>query len=312
MNDMQQYLVDEFVEAYRAGRMTRREALRRVMLLTGSAAVAGSLIGAVTPVKVAAEPSDRPLRQWQPQVSPSDPALRADNVVVPSQSGFPLAGYAAQPVQGATHPGILVIHENRGGGPHYEDVVRRYARAGYVALVIDLLSRAGGRGAFADEAAAIERQAQISDEQHVRDLNAAITWLRRRAAVQGDKIGVTGFCFGGAMTWRVALTNPAVRAAVPYYGPIPPLTDLSNLQAAMLCIYAGDDPVVNGSPLGNSFTNIVQMEVDLERANKTVEVVIERNAVHAFFNDSEADTYNAAAATDAWRRTLEWFRRYLS
>jgi carboxymethylenebutenolidase len=69
---------------------------------------------------------------------------------------------------------------------------------------------------------------------------------------------------------------------------------------------------VNGSLLGNSFTNIVQMEVDLERANKTAEVVIEQNAVHAFFNDSEADTYNAAAATDAWRRTLEWFRRYLS
>jgi carboxymethylenebutenolidase len=305
MNDIQQYLVDEFVEAYRAGRMTRRQALRRVVLLTGSVAVAGSLIGAVTPVKVAAEPSDRPLRQWQPQVSPLDPAVRAGDVIVPSQSGFPLAGYLAQPVFSffESWPGILVIHENRGQGPHYEDVVRRYAKAGYVALVIDLLSRAGGRGAFADEDAAIARQAQIPDEQHVRDLNAAINFLRGSSFVQGDKIGVTGFCFGGAMTWRVALSNPAVRAAVPYYGPIPPLTDLSNLQAAMLCIYASDDPVVN--------PGIPAMQTAMRAAGKTVEVVTEPNTVHPFFNDSE-DTYSAAAAADAWSRTLGWFGRYLS
>src|SRR4051812_31041874 len=77
MNDMQQYLVDEFVEEYRAGRMTRREALHRVTLLTGSAAVAGGLVGAVTPVRVAAEPSERPAVQWAPQVSPFDPSVRA-------------------------------------------------------------------------------------------------------------------------------------------------------------------------------------------------------------------------------------------
>jgi carboxymethylenebutenolidase len=272
------------------------------MLLTGSAVVAGSLIGAVTPVKVAAEPSDRPLRQWQPQVSPSDPALRAGDVIVPSQSGFSLAGYLAQPVLGAPNPGILVIHENRGRGPHYEDVVRRYAKEGYVALVIDLLSRSGGRGAFADEDAAIAAQAAIPDAQHVRDLNAAINFLRSNSSVQRDKIGVTGFCFGGAMTWRVALSNPTVRAAVPYYGPIPPLDDLSNLQAAMLCIYASDDPVVN--------PGIPAMRQALQAVNQTLEVVTEPNTVHPFFNDSEP-TYNAAAATDAWRRTLEWFRQYL-
>jgi len=120
--------------------------------------------------------------------------------------------------------------------------------------------------------------------------------------VQGDKIGVTGFCFGGAMTWRVALSNPAVRAAVPYYGPIPPLTDLSNLQAAMLCIYASDDPVVN--------PGIPDMQRAMDAAGKTVEVFTEQNTVHPFFNDT-VDTYNAAAAADAWNRTLEWFRRYL-
>jgi len=303
MNDMQQYLVDEFVEAYRAGRMTRRQALRRVMLLTGSAVVAGSLIGAITPVKVAAEPSDRPLRQWQPQVSPSDPAVRASEVVVPSQSGFPLAGYLAQPALGAANPGILVIHENRGTGPHYEDVVRRYAKEGYVALVIDLLSRATRRGTFRDEAEAIAAQAEIPDEQHVRDLNAAINFLQSNSSVQRDKIGVTGFCFGGAMTWRVALSNPAVRAAVPYYGPIPPLDDLSNLQATMLCIYASDDPVVN--------PGIPAMQTAMRAAGKTVEVVTEPNTEHPFFNDSEP-TYNAAAAADAWRRTIAWFRQYLS
>jgi carboxymethylenebutenolidase len=301
MNDMQQYLVDEFVEEYRAGRMTRREALRRVMLLTGSAAVAGSLIGAITPVKVAADPSDRPLLQWQPQVSPFDPSLQAADVLVPGD-GVTLAGYLARPIAVA-NPGILVIHENRGQGPHYEDVARRYAKAGYVALVVDLLSRAGGRGMFANEAEAIAAQAAISPEQHVRDLNAAITWLQSVPYVQGDKIGVTGFCFGGGMTWRVALSNSTVRAAVPFYGPIPPMDDLSNLQAAMLCIYAGEDANLN--------SRIPVMRAAMQAAGKTLEVVVEPGAVHAFFNDSE-ETYNAAAAADAWRRTLEWFRRYLS
>jgi carboxymethylenebutenolidase len=305
MNDMQQYLVDEFVEEYRAGRMTRREALHRVMLLTGSAAVAGSLIGAITPVKVAAEPSDRPLLQWQPQVSPLDPSLQAADVLVPGD-GVTLAGYLARPIA-VSNPGILVIHENRGQGPHYEDVARRYAKAGYVALVVDLLSRVGGRGMFANEAEAIAAQANISAAQHVRDLNAAITWLRSIPYVQGDKIGVTGFCFGGGLTWRVALTNPTVRAAVPFYGPIPPMDDLNRgipgIQAAMLCIYAEEDRNLNSAIPG--------MQAAMRAAGKTLEVFVEPGAMHAFFNDSE-DTYNAAAAADAWRRTLEWFGRYLS
>ncbi|HEY7062961.1 MAG TPA: dienelactone hydrolase family protein [Chloroflexota bacterium] len=302
MNDMQQYLVDEFVEEYRAGHMTRREALRRVTLLTGSAAVAGSLIGAITPVKVAAEPSTAPLLQWAPQVSPFDPGVRAGEVIV-AGDGVPLSGYVARPPDGAAHPAILVIHENRGQSAHYEDVARRYAKAGYTALVVDLLSRAGGVGMFNDDAEAAAAQAQIAPEQHVADLNAAITWVRGAPFVRGDSIGVTGFCFGGGMTWRVVLSNPTVRAGVPFYGPIPPLDDLSNLQAAMLCIYGGED--------NNVDSRIPYMQEAMQAAGKTFEVVLEPGARHAFFNDS-ADSYNAEAAADAWGRALGWFGNYLT
>lgn len=301
MNDMQQYLVDEFVEEYRAGRMTRREVLQRVTLLTGSAAAAGTLVGAVTPLRVAAEPAERPLLQWTPQVSPFDPAVRAGAVVVPGD-GSSLVGYLARPADGATHPGVLVIHENRGISAHYEDVTRRLAKAGYTALVIDLLSRAGGVGTFPDDAEASAAQAQIAPEQHVRELNAALSYLGGQSFVNGDRLGATGFCFGGGMTWRVAMSNPRVRAAVPFYGPIPAMDDLSNLQAAMLAIYAGEDPNVN--------SRIPEMEAAMLAAGKTVEVVIEPGALHAFFNES-TDRYHAAAAADAWTRTLEWFGRYL-
>ncbi len=220
MNDMQQYLVDELVEEYRAGRMTRREVLHRVTLLTGSATVAGALVGAVTPVRVAAEPSERPAVQWAPQVSPYDASIRAGLVLIPGD-GATLAGYLARPASGDAVPGVLVIHENQGLTAQQEDVARRLAKQGYAAVVLDQLSRAGGVGALPDSAQASAAQAQIPTEQHVADLNATLAYLGGLSSVRGDRLGVMGFCAGGGMTWRVALSNPRLRAAVPYYGPIP-------------------------------------------------------------------------------------------
>jgi carboxymethylenebutenolidase len=303
MNEMQQYLVDEFVEEYRAGRMTRREALQRVTLLTGSAAVAGGLIGAVNPLRVAAEPSQRPALQWAPQVSPYDPSIRAGIVLIPTD-GVTLAGYLARPADGNAVPGVLVIHENQGLTPQQEDVARRFAKQGYAALVMDQLSRAGGVGSLPNSAQASAAQAQIPAEQHVADLNAALTYLGGLPSVRAERLGAMGFCAGGGMTWRVALSNPNVRAAVPFYGPIPPLDDLSNLQAAVLAIYGGEDTNVN--------SRIPYMEEAMTAAGKTFEVVIEPGALHAFFNESNPDRYHAAAAADAWTRTLAWFGRYLA
>ena len=213
-------------------------------------------------------------------------------MLVPGDSGT-LVGYLARPADGATYPGVLVIHENRGISSHYEDVTRRYAKAGYAALVVDLISPVGGAGAFPSDAEASAAQAQIPPDQHTRNLNAALTYLGGQSFVNGDRLGATGFCFGGGMTWRVALSNPFLRAGVPFYGPIPPMDDVSNLQAAMLCIYAGEDPNVN--------SRIPEMEAAMLGAGKTVEVVLEPGALHAFFNES-TDRYNAAAAADAWTR----------
>jgi carboxymethylenebutenolidase len=273
-----------------------------VTLLTGSAAVAGSLIGAITPVKMAAEPSPAPLVQWAPQVSAFDPGIRAGMVAVPAD-GATLLGYLARPADGAVHPGVMVIHANQGLTAHEEDVVRRYAKAGYTALAIDQLSRVGGVGSYPDSAEAMAACARLSSEQQVADLNAALGYLAGLPAARADRLGVTGFCAGGGRTWQVVLSNPRVTAAVPYYGPIQPMDDLSNLQAVMLCIYAGEDTNVN--------SRVPQMEAAMQAAGKTLEIVYEPGALHAFFNESNPDRYNAGAAADAWARTLDWFGRYL-
>ena len=146
-------------------------------------------------------------------------------------------------------------------------------------------------------------QAQASVERHLGDLNAGVAYLRGQPYVRGEAIGAMGFCFGGGMTWRLALDNPAIRAAVPFYGPIPPLDSVGGLQAAVLAIYAEEDPNVNA--------RIPEMEQAMLAAGKTFEVVTYPGALHAFFNDSSA-RYNADASRDSWARTLDWFGRYLA
>jgi carboxymethylenebutenolidase len=298
---MQAYLVNEMVDEYQAGLLTRRELLRRVTLITGSAAVATTVAGTLGPQVAAARPEVAPTRQGLTLVDPFDPAIRAGLVLVPAPNG-PIVGYLARPDDGLTHPGVVQIHENRGLQPHNMDVARRLAKAGYVALVVDFLSRQGGAVAFADDAEAIGAQAQVPADQRLSDVNAAVAYLQGLASVQGDRIGAIGFCGGGGMCWSLALINPAVVAITPFYGPIPPLDNVDRLQAAVLGLYAGEDPNVNA--------RIPEAERAMGAAGKTYEVVIYPGAFHAFYNDSGA-RYNAEAAAGAWGRAMGWFSRYL-
>jgi carboxymethylenebutenolidase len=199
-------------------------------------------------------------------------------------------------------PAVLVCHENRGLTEHIKDVTRRLAESGYVAMAVDLLSRIGGTNAVSDPAEVPGILGNTPAEQLVSDFVSAWRWLQAQPYVLTDGVGMVGFCFGGGVTWRVAIGLPDVRAAVPFYGPHPDPAEVGAIQAAVLAIYAGNDQRINQS--------IPAVEEAMRAVGKVYEKVIYPGVDHAFHNDT-GPRYNAGAATDAWARTLDWLNRYL-
>jgi len=233
-------------------------------------------------------------------VPDDDAAVQGSDVTFPGD--VELMGYLAKPAAAGTYPGVIVIHENRGLTAHIKDVTRRLAKAGYVALAVDLVSRAGGSASTAfDQIAGILSQAKPEDL--VKDLGAGVDYLLAQEGVKQGKVGVVGFCFGGAYALRLAAANTKVGAAVSYYGPAPqPLEQMANTQAAILGQYGGNDARVNGT--------IPDMEKVLADAGKTFSKNTYEGANHAFNNDTGAN-YNEAAAVQAWQATLDWFKANL-
>jgi carboxymethylenebutenolidase len=357
MNLFQTYLVEEFAEDYQEGHLTRREALKLLVGVTGSLLAANSILAACTPppetptallasatpaphLPVVAEtaaltevsaptetlaasastqvsPTDAPPAasaataeaatqpspaSLQGTVSPDDPAVQGSDVTFPGQDGATLLGYLARPAGEGSYPVVLVCHENRGLTEHIKDVTRRLAKAGYVALAVDLLSRKGGVSAFTpDEVPGA--LGSTAPEQFAQDFRSAWEYLKTLPYTQPERAGMVGFCFGGGVTWLVATRMPELRAAVPFYGPHPPVEEVPKIQAAVLAIYAGNDQRIN--------QGIPPIEEAMKANNKVYEKVIYEGADHAFHNDT-GGRYKPEAAQDAWSRTLAWFRKYLA
>lgn len=308
MADLQRYILEEWAEEYTQGRVSRREFLRRVALMSGGAAVALSVVQglgfAASPDEIAqAATSDPPLVAQGPGVTvpPDDPAIEVRNVSFPLGTVQVLA-FLAQPKSGGPVPGVIVIHENRGLLEHFKDVARRFAKAGYVSLAVDLVSPAGGTARFSDPAGASAVLGQTPADQLVAMLNAGVGHLRGLPAVRRDRIGTMGFCFGGGMVWRLATQNADLRAAVPFYGSNPPLEEVPKIKAAVLAIYGALDTRLNAG--------IPAVREAMQRAGTVHEIVVYPDAAHAFFNDT-GRSYKADAAQEAWRRTLGWFERHL-
>jgi carboxymethylenebutenolidase len=236
-----------------------------------------------------------------PQVSPGDPDLVAGVAEFPGV-GARLDGYLARPARSGTFPVVLVCHENRGLTRHIEDVARRLAKAGYVALAVDLLSREGGTDKH-DFDAIPGILGKAPPARHVQDFRSGLAYARSQAAARGDRAGMVGFCFGGAVTWRVAAAVPELRAAVPFYGVPVPEADVPAIGAAVLAIYAGRDDRIN--------QNIPAIESAMAKNGKTFRKIVYPGVDHAFHNDSGA-RYNADAAKAAWAETLAWFGKYLA
>lgn len=311
MTDLGRYILEEWTEEYREGRLGRREFLRRVAVFAGSAAAATALVATLGIVAssdevraAAASPAPPAAPTASPVVPPDDPSLDARMVSFPGTAPGPqtVVGYLAQPKGTARLPGVVVIHENRGLVDHIKDVARRVAKLGYVAVAPDLVSGAGGTDKLTDSAQATSVLGQTPPEQLVAMASAGVRYAASLPGVRPDRLGIMGFCFGGAVTWRVATQVPELRAAIPFYGPNPPLEDVAKIRAAVLAFYGALDERVDAG--------IPAMREALDRAKVVYDMVVEPNAAHAFFNNT-APSYNAAAAQDAWTRLQSWFGRYL-
>lgn len=299
MDDLKQYLVDEFVEDYEEGRLSRRDALRLIAGLTGSA-LAAQLVDARAqqPAPAAAAP---PVVPPGVRVPPDDPAIVAGPARFATADGD-VAGYLARPAAAGRHPIVLVCHENRGLTPHIEDVTRRLARAGYVGVAVDLVSRDGGTAKHAyDAIPGILGKAPAG--QAVADFQAALKYAQAQPFARADRVGMIGFCFGGGVTWRVAAATPAVRAAVPFYGLPASAAEIPKIEAAVLAIYAARDERINAT--------IPATEAAMQQARKTFRKVVYPDTEHAFHNDT-GTRYHAEAAAAAWRETLAWLAQHLA
>jgi carboxymethylenebutenolidase len=313
MTEFERYVVEEHVEDFNDGVISRRELLRRVTLITGSAAATVTLLSAMgcsaeptgTPVSPTARATDNPQEFATPPaqpttdgitVKPDDQRIKVSPLTVRGADDAPLISYHAAPAAGSPAGGILVIHENRGLTEHIKDVVRRVATAGFAGLAVDLLSRDGGADKLTDAAAYSAAIAKRPVDGMVSDVRQAL------AALPAAK-GLTGFCFGGGMTWNALAAGAEVKAAVPFYGPAPSnVAGLAQTKAAVLAVYAEKDARITGTK--------DTVEAQLKQNGRPYKVSVFPGVDHAFHNDTGA-RYNATQAEAAWIATVGWFRQYV-
>src|SRR5213594_3529218 len=218
MNELQRYLVEEAVEDYEEGRLSRREALKAIAGITG-AALAAQMLEARAQVA----PAGKAPATSAPLVAPDDPSIVAGIAEFPGE-GVRLDGYLARPAGTGRHAIVLVCHENRGLTRHIEDVARRVAKAGYVGLAVDLLSREGGTAKHEFDAIP-GILGKAAPARHVQDFKSGLAYARSLPSGRGDRVGMTGFCIGGAVLAiygglddRINQNIPAIEAAMGKHG----------------------------------------------------------------------------------------------
>ncbi len=273
----------DLYEKYSDGYLNRREFLKRLAVLAGSTAAAVTLL---------------PLLQKsfvQAQVVPeTDPRLVVENITYPAQEGQ-MNAHFARPKGDKKFPGVIVIHENRGLNPHTEEVARRVALEGFLAVAPDALSPLGGTPEDVNEARSLMRE--LDGPSTIKNFAAAVQYLKTHPQSTG-KVGCMGFCWGGSMTNKVAVNAPDLTAAVPFYGGQPAAEDVPKIKASLLCHYAGLDTRINAG--------IEAFEDALKEAAIEYEMFVYEGAGHAFFNDT-GSRYHKEAAALAWNRTIKFY-----
>jgi carboxymethylenebutenolidase len=279
--------IHELYKDYERGGMDRRQFLEQLVSLAGGTAAAAALLPALESGQAAS-----------PVVPKDDPRLETGYIKYPGPNGD-VRAYSARPKGGGKLAGVVVIHENRGLVPHIEDIARRAALEGFMAVAPDALSPFGGTPQNPDEARPLFQK--LDRQENTKNFAAAVAYLKTHPQTTG-KVGVMGFCWGGGVTNQVAVNAPDLDAAVPFYGSQPAAEDVPKIKAAMLIHYAGDDQRINAG--------IPAFEEALKKAGIDYKIYMYEGAGHAFMNDTGA-RYHKEAAALAWERTVAFLKEKL-
>jgi len=280
----------EIFDGYVHGKLSKREFIRQAGRYAAAGVTGAMILSQLSP--------DYALAQ---QVSPDDPAIRTERVEYKSPEGHgTVKGLMAWPAKAKGKlPAVLVVHENRGLNPYIEDVVRRLAKAGYMALGPDGLTSLGGYPGTDDQGRTM--QASLDPAKLMEDFFAGFEFLRDHKQSTG-KVGVTGFCYGGGVCHALAVAYPDLAAAAPFYGRQAKPEEVPAIKAPLLIHFAENDERVNAT--------WPECEAALKANGKTYEAHFYPGTSHGFHNDT-TPRYDEAAAKLAWERTLAHFSKYL-
>ena len=280
----------DLYDDYAHGRMNRRDYMRRLSAFAVGGLTVEALMSSLNPNYALAE-----------EVKPDDPRIKTEVITYESpEGGGEIKGLLARPAEGDTFPAVLVIHENRGLNPYIEDVARRLAVDGFLALAPDALSPLGGYPGNDEEGRAMQKKRD--GEEMTQDFIAAAKWLSEHESSTG-KLGVVGFCFGGGMVYQLAVRVPdTIQAGVPFYGRQPDLSDVPKITAPLVINNAENDKrILEGA---------AAFEAALTEHDKTFTAYVYPGVNHGFHNDT-TPRYDEAAAKLAWSRTTDFFKQEL-
>ena len=269
--------------------LDRRDFLSKLTKLAGSAAAAAAIVPLLEASKARAA-----------LVAADDDRVKSETVTYAGGAGE-MKGYLAWPAEGSDKlPAVLIIHENRGLNPHTQDVARRMALEGFLALGADFLSPAGGTPENEDQAR--DMIGKLDPVATVKDAVASVAFLKGHERSNG-KVGVIGFCWGGGLASQTAIHSPDVVAAVSYYGRQPDPSDVAKIEAKVMYHYAGLDERINAG--------IPEFRKALEAAKVDHTIHMYDGVNHAFNNDTSEARYNKEAADLAWSRTVDFLKSNL-
>jgi len=280
--------ISELYDEYTRNLIDRREFMKQLSIMAGSAAAAGALLFSLENNHAEAE------------IVPKDDArLQTDYIKYPGATGD-IRSILVRPKGDEKLPGVIVIHENRGLDPYIEDVARRVALEGFLAIAPDALSPLGGTPEDPDKARSLIRQ--LDGQTTMQNYLAAVRYLKTHKASTGS-VGCVGFCWGGGMANQLAVNSPDLSAAVPFYGMQPASEDVPKIKASLLLHYAGLDERIN--------KGIPAFEAALKKASVEYKLYMYEGADHAFHNDTNPARYNKEAAQLAWQRTIAFLKEKL-
>ncbi len=266
--------------------LSRSEFIRRLVLITGSITAAMTVLPMI-------------------EVNAANASITGEEELFTERiryAGVPgnMSAYIARPKEEKKYPAVIIIHENRGLNAHIEDVARRAAKEGFLAIAPNALSAIGAVPASEDEAR--QKFQELKAEDNLQNFMNAVDYLATRSDYNGS-IGCVGFCWGGAMANNLAVKVPGLKAAVAFYGRQPAAEEVSRIKAAVQLHYGALDERVNAG--------IAAYEDALKKNGITYELYMYEGVNHAFHNDTAPARYNEAAAKLAWQRTIGFFKKYV-